>query len=151
MSKLFKGAFVELSNLRKNQRSTNIDSWFTYCVLSQQNSVSVEFVLWTLWLRKYVWIWWRHIGSHETMRGPPPPHILLIFACGFFVKIEDFQEFCGRRKKLQDILNFFGKKCSPVVQNFGDKKHFFWVCLCWVFWQKTAIFQTIKGSPLDVY
>ena len=46
MSKLFKGAFVELSNLRKNNAmSTNIDSWFTYCVLSQQNLVSVEFVV----------------------------------------------------------------------------------------------------------
>ena len=49
MSKLFKGAFVELSNLRRKfEMSTNIDSWFTYCVLSQQNSVSVEFVLSTL-------------------------------------------------------------------------------------------------------
>ena len=46
MSKLLKGAFVELSNLRREIAiSMNIDSWFTYCVLSQQNSVSVEFVL----------------------------------------------------------------------------------------------------------
>ena len=76
MSKSFKGASVELSNLRRKfVFSTNFDSWFTYCVLSQQNSVSVEFVLWTLWLRKYVWIWWRFRGSQETVRGPPPPSI----------------------------------------------------------------------------
>ena len=44
--KIIQGPFVELSNLcRKFAMSTNIDSWFTYCVLSQQNSVSVEFVL----------------------------------------------------------------------------------------------------------
>ena len=46
MSKIFKGAFVELLNLgRKFAMSTNIDSWLTYCVLSQQNSVSTELVL----------------------------------------------------------------------------------------------------------
>ena len=45
-SKLFKGTFVELSNLhRKFAVSTYFDSWFTYCVLSQQNSVLIEFVL----------------------------------------------------------------------------------------------------------
>ena len=46
MSKLFKGTFVELSNLRRKfAMSTDIDNWFTYCVLSQQSSVSVEFLL----------------------------------------------------------------------------------------------------------
>ena len=46
LSKSFKRAFVEVSNLRRKvAMSTNIDSWFTYCVLSQQNSISVEFVL----------------------------------------------------------------------------------------------------------
>ena len=52
-SKFFKGKIVELSNLRRKfALPTNFDSWFTKCVISQQNSVSVEFVLWTFWLRK---------------------------------------------------------------------------------------------------
>ena len=43
MSKLFKWAFVELPKLRRKcATSTNIDSWFTYCELSQQSSVSVD-------------------------------------------------------------------------------------------------------------
>ena len=64
---IFKGAFIELSNLRRKfAMSTNIDSWFTYCVLSQQNSVSVEFVLWTLWFRKFsVW--------QSKIAATPPP------------------------------------------------------------------------------
>ena len=33
--------------------STNFDSSFTYYVLSQQNSFSVEFVLWPFWLGKF--------------------------------------------------------------------------------------------------
>ena len=46
MSKLYKQAFVELSNLRRKfAMSTNIDSLFSDCVLSEQNSVSVEDVL----------------------------------------------------------------------------------------------------------
>ena len=46
MSKLFQRKFVEQSYLSgKLATSTNFDSWFTYCVLSQQNSVSVEIVL----------------------------------------------------------------------------------------------------------
>ena len=45
MSNLFKEKNVELSNLRGNfALSTKFDSWFTYCVLSQQKSISVEFV-----------------------------------------------------------------------------------------------------------
>ena len=52
-SKFFKGKFVELSNLRRKfALPTNFDSSFTECLLSQQNSVSVEIVLWTFWLRK---------------------------------------------------------------------------------------------------
>ena len=40
------------SNLRgKFALSTKFDSWFTYCVLSQQKSVPVEFLFWTFWLR----------------------------------------------------------------------------------------------------
>ena len=46
MSDLFNGKFQEMSSLRRKYAlSTNFDSWFTYCVLSQQNSVSVEVVL----------------------------------------------------------------------------------------------------------
>ena len=52
-SKLFKGSFLELSNLRRKiALSTNFDSSFTYYVLSQQNSISVGYVLWPFWLRK---------------------------------------------------------------------------------------------------
>ena len=37
-----------MSYLRKKfALSTNFDRWFTYCVLSQQNSVSVEIALLT--------------------------------------------------------------------------------------------------------
>ena len=51
---------------RKFALSTNFDGWFTYCVLSQQNSVSVEFVLWPFWLRKFsVW--------ESKIAATPPP------------------------------------------------------------------------------
>ena len=57
MSKLFKGTFVELSNLRrKKAMSINFDSWFTYCVLCQQKSISVEIKRWTTWLKTFsIW------------------------------------------------------------------------------------------------
>ena len=43
---LFNGTFVQLSNLRRNfALSKNFDKRFTYSVLSQQDSVSIEFVL----------------------------------------------------------------------------------------------------------
>ena len=49
MSNLFPEIVVELSNLRgKFALSTKFDSWFTYCVLSRQKSVSVEFELFDL-------------------------------------------------------------------------------------------------------
>ena len=49
MSNLFQENFVEVSNLRgKFALSTKFDSWFTYCVLSRQKSVSVEFELFDL-------------------------------------------------------------------------------------------------------
>ena len=75
MSKFFKGTFVALSNLRRKFAiSTNFDSWFTYCVLSQQNSVSVESVLWTLWLRKFS-DWESKIAFHP----PPFPYYCFSF------------------------------------------------------------------------
>ena len=38
--------FVELSNLRRKIAfSTNFDSWFVYCVLSEQNALSSELYL----------------------------------------------------------------------------------------------------------
>ena len=59
----------------ENLLSTNFDSWFTYCVLSQQKTFSVEFVLWTLWLRK-ISVW----ESKIAFNPPPPPSLLLLYA-----------------------------------------------------------------------
>ena len=70
LSKLVKGAFVELSNLRKKfAMSTNIDSWFTYCVLSQQNSVSVEFFFELSDSENF------RFGSQKLHLTPPPPFL----------------------------------------------------------------------------
>ena len=66
MSKLLKGTFVELSNLRrKKAMSIKFDSWFTYCVLCQQKSVSVEFKRWTNWPKKI------QFGSQKLHLTPP--------------------------------------------------------------------------------
>ena len=75
---LFSGTFVELSNLRRKfALSTNFDSWFTYCVLSHQNSVSVEFVIWLFWLRKFsVW--------QSKIAATPPP--FLYYWSGWFAR-----------------------------------------------------------------
>ena len=79
MSKLLKGTFVELSNLRrKKAMSINFDSWFTYCVLCQQKSVSVEFKRWTTWPKKI------QFGSQKMHLTPPPPLLLLKGLCRYY-------------------------------------------------------------------
>ena len=66
---------------RKFTLSTNFDSWFTYCVLSQQNWISVDFVLWLFWLRKFSA--WR---SKIAFNPPPPPPSLLLLAINWILR-----------------------------------------------------------------
>ena len=79
MSKLLKGTFVELSNLRrKKAMSLKFDSWFTYCVLCQQKSVSVEFKRWTTWPKK------NSIWESKIAVNPPPPLLILKGLCRYY-------------------------------------------------------------------
>ena len=78
ISNLFKGTFVELSNLlRKLALSTNFDSWFTYRVLSQQNAVSTEF-LFILYFEFFHLEKWKFsvLESKIAATPPPPPPFL---------------------------------------------------------------------------
>ena len=75
MLKLYKGKSVELSNQRRKLAlSKNFDSWFIYCVRSQQNPVSVKFVLWPFWLSKLS-AWESKIAFN--LCPPPPPSLSL--------------------------------------------------------------------------
>ena len=86
MSNLSKGTFVELSNLRGNfGLSTSFDSWLTYCVLSQQNSVSVVFVLWTFWLGKF------SVCESKIAFKPPSPFSLLLVFNSFWLPKSSFK------------------------------------------------------------
>ena len=103
MSKLFKGTFVQLSNVRRKFAiSTNFDSWFTYSVHSQQNTVSVEFVFWTLWLGKF-WIWASKIAFNPPFLTTP---------------IEQFcfnnWNFGAKNKKITSLPRFH----NIIVENF---------------------------------
>ena len=59
------------------------------------------------------------MSGQEKSRRP-----YYIFACGFVVKIEDFWEFCSRRKKLEDILNVFGKNVHQSLKTSETKNIF---------------------------
>ena len=111
LSELFKGAFIELSNLRRKfAMSTNIDSWFTSCVLSQQNSVSVEFVLWTLWFRKFsVW---------ESKFAATPPFLYycrVYVTCACPTKVFSF--FLADPLPVLQVLDVFGISFLDLTQN----------------------------------
>ena len=65
-----------MSYLRKKfALPTNFDRWFTYCVLSQQNSVSVEIALLTyLSIFGKTFIIVQKLQRNQNCTNPPPPY-----------------------------------------------------------------------------
>ena len=83
MPNLFKGTFVELSNLhRKFALSKNFDSWFTYCVLSQQIKFRFKLYFDFFDLKKF--------SAWESKIAASPPS----FTTSIFVKMLSKNDAC---------------------------------------------------------
>ena len=114
--------------------STNIDNWFTYCVLSQQNSVSVEFVLRTLWLRKCsVW-------ESKIVANPRFPLLLMIVIVLFDYSNNDF--FLSSQFHI-----FMFSMISFLFHVFWEFNSF--LCFCsYIIWKSTHFLTSSDSSHL---